>query len=204
MIGALHVQYVIESSLVLVDVIGDVHHQIRWPSVGADEDRIFGTAMFFGLEPNGAVFLVTAVALSQHLQCRVHFPCSMEICFVEPVVKRDSQFVEVIRDPSLHAIDGRLAKEVFGLVVKLGERTSQGLLQMLGNGDEILALISVLGNFVAVFVLLLIPHPQRFGEQVNLPTFVIAVVFSLDFVPNALIQGSQHIAQYGLSPVPHG
>ena len=202
MIRSLDIDNLVETAPALVEMIGNVDEEVRWAAIGADKHGILLPPVSFRSKPLSPVFAVSARVLPQGSQGVIDIAAMMECGFAEPRIKAYSKLVKIPADDVSHSLDRLLAQCCMGCLIK---RVSDGFRvgKLGGNRDQILALVTDLGNRSRHPALLADPRPQRFGQEVDLMSLIIEVVFALYFVAELSIKRSQHISENGLPTVPH-
>ncbi len=185
-IRAEHVQGLVEPAIELVDQVGEIGCEVGRGSVAPQDDAVLVVTEGLGDEPGRPVALDEVPAAAGALDRSLHVAGVVERGLVRPDVHRDAEPGEGLADEREHRL-GAGAGE-------LGRRRVRPEAGLLGDRDQVLAL-------VALLVRLLAPRPgeQRSAEVLHLRACVIEVVLAHDVVPRELEQPGQAVAVRGVA-----
>ena len=182
----------------LVVVVGDVRHHVGGHAVAAHQHKVLA-AVGLPVEPGGAVLLVGGALLLQQLHHTAHRAVFVEGALLKPVVV-------------LHPVPGQVVVKALDVLGQgVGHQGGPALLaggfhilvavflgKALGVGDDVLALVAVLGegHGLLALVQLQVPGLQRGAELVHLVARVVDVELPLHLVAGGLQHRGQSVAQH--------
>ena len=214
-VGAPYVDDPIESSLELVEVIGDVGGEVGALSVGPDQHAVLFVAVRRGVEPERSVSLVGFATLAQDLEGAWDGPRGDERALGEPVVEHHPETGQIVADPAQdvgeHGIghqrvvvlsEGGPGRRDEGVEVRIlalgGRRLAQVAAkpnvvlpgQLPGHVPDVLSLVAAAGERRAARPVdnLQVAQPYAESQDVHLAARVVHVVLAFDVPAHRLEQ----------------
>jgi hypothetical protein len=117
---------------------------------GADQNGIAGKAMDFGGKPDSPILFVDVSALLESLEDLLHQALSYDLALPGPDIEGDADGREVLLDHAEHAGHDLFPENFFRLGVPHWIGIPEFLGELLANGDEVVAVITALGNGLGI------------------------------------------------------
>ena len=203
-VRAPHVDRAVEPALGLVLVVGDVGEKVGVAPVRLAQHAVLVVAVGGGAQPQRTALLEQHAALGERLQRRADAVLVVQPALVEEHVEPHPESREIIALLRLQRLDGERAAHVRPLGRRhVGEPRALHREELVGELDQVGAVVALLGDRRLAAHALLHPRPQRLAEAHDLAPRVVHVELARDRVALPLEQRAHAIAQRRAAPVRH-